>query len=205
MITTISLVRHGLVDNPRQLYYGRLAGFALAPVGREQAVAAGRLLAGEGVAMIYHSPLQRAAETAGIIRAQLPAPVPLVESPLLIEIHSPYDGRPVAEMVQRNWDFYSDIAPPYELPEDVLGRLLAFFEQTRAAHPGQHVLGVSHGDPIVFAILWAFNFPLLPKSRDQLNLCGVPEGYPSPACVASFEFDAAGRLAGFRYRWPAAA
>ncbi len=51
-MTRISLVRHGLVHNPDQLYYGRLPGFRLAEKGRAQAAAAGRALATESVAAI---------------------------------------------------------------------------------------------------------------------------------------------------------
>ena len=147
-MTTISLVRHGLVENPNQVYYGRLAGFGLAQLGRAQAAAAGRLLAAESVAAIYHSPMQRAAETAALLHAQMPAPVPLVESPLLNEIHSPYDGLTVAEMERRNWDFYSQLSTPYEFPNDVLGRVVAFFDMARRRHAGQHVVEMCIRDSV---------------------------------------------------------
>jgi|CXWK01.1.fsa_nt_gi broad specificity phosphatase PhoE len=203
-MTTISLVRHGLVENPNQVYYGRLAGFGLAQLGRAQAAAAGRLLAAESVAAIYHSPMQRAAETAALLHAQMPAPVPLVESPLLNEIHSPYDGLTVAEMERRNWDFYSQLSTPYEFPNDVLGRVVAFFDMARRRHAGQHVVGVSHGDPIAFAILWAFGRPATAEQRQLLRDCGVAEGYPSHASISSFTWPdgAPERTVSYRYRTP---
>ena len=188
-MTIISLVRHGLVENPDQVYYGRLPGFRLAQDGRDQAIAAGRLLAAhsQSIAAIYHSPMQRAAETAALIRAQLAAPPPpLVESPLLIEIDSPFDGTPIAEMERRNWELYSGVGPPYEQPADVQARMVAFCDTARAAHPGQHVVAISHGDPILFAILWSLGRPLTTDQRPFLAEWGIAGGYPGCACIATF-------------------
>jgi broad specificity phosphatase PhoE len=192
-MTRISLVRHGLVANPDGVYYGRLQGFELAEKGRAQAVAAGRFLAHQGVTAIYHSPMLRAQQTALILQAHIQDSAPLIVSDLLNEIHSSYDGRSVAEMERIHWDFYYDISPPFEGPGDVLARMLAFFERMRDDHPGEHVIGVSHGDPIAFAILWAFSLPVTAEQRKRLTSCGVPEGYPAPASIATFTFDYNGR------------
>ncbi len=203
-MTKISLVRHGLVHNPDEVYYGRLPGFGLAELGREQATAAGHALALESIAAVYHSPMQRAAETAAIVRAHCAVDAPLVETPLLNEIHSPFDGRPVAEMEQRGWDFYRDENMSYERPEQILTRVLRFFDQAREEHPGRHVVGVSHGDPIAFAIVWANNLPLTAEHRKRLTECGLPDNYPSPASISTFTFAEGDerRLVGFRYQWP---
>jgi len=203
-MTTLYLVRHGLVENPADVYYGRLSGFGLAAEGRQQATAAGRYLAGRPIVAIYHSPMQRAIETAALIRAQLPASPPLVESALLNEIHSPYDGLTVAEMERRQWDFYSQIGAPYESPPDIQARLLAFFDQVRQQHAGQHVAAVSHGDPIAFAILWAFGRPATAEQKQFLRECGVGEGYPARASVSTFTWagDEGGQRPDFRYHVP---
>jgi broad specificity phosphatase PhoE len=203
-MTTLYLVRHGLVENPTDVYYGRLSGFGLAATGREQAAAAGRFLAGRPITTIYHSPMQRAVETAAILRAHHPASPPLVESALLNEIHSPYDGLPVAEMERRQWDFYSQISAPYDSPTDVQARMLAFFDQVRQRHVGQHVVGVSHGDPIAFAILWAFGRPATAEQKQFLRECGVAGGYPVRASVSTFSWpdDASDPRPDFSYYAP---
>jgi len=201
-MTTVSLVRHGLVENPGNVYYGRLSGFGLAELGRAQAAATGRYLAARPIVAIYHSPMQRAAETAAVLRAQHPASPPLVETALLNEIHSPYDGLTVAEMERRNWDFYGAISPPYELPAEIQGRVLAFFDFVRREHPGQHVAGVSHGDPIAFAILWAFGRPATTEQRQLLRECGIAEGYPIHASVSTFTWTDADRRPDFSYYVP---
>lgn len=181
-------MRHGLVENPDEVYYGRLPGFGLAQVGQAQAAAAGDYLKGDAVAVIYHSPMLRARQTAEIIRSLCGGATPLVECDLLNEIHSAYDGQPVAEMERRDWDFYRQVSPPYERPEDVLARIVAFFDLARERHPGRHVVGVSHADPIAFAILWANQLPVSANQRKQLVACGVPDSYPTPASISTFSF-----------------
>lgn len=202
-MTKVSLVRHGLVENPGQVYYGRLRGFGLAEEGRAQTAAAGRHLTHESIAAIYHSPMLRAYQTATILRAQLAVAVPLVESSLLNEIYSPFDGRPAAEMESLNWDFYQNVRPPYEQPEAILTRILAFFQQACREHPAGHVVGVSHGDPIAFAILWAFSLPITAERRHRLTSCGVPESYPAPASISTFTFaDETGEAIDFCHACP---
>lgn len=203
-MTTVSLIRHGLVHNPEQVYYGRLPGFSLAELGRRQAAAAGQHLLGLSIAIIYHSPMLRAKQTAEIVRAHCGGEPPLVETPLLNEIHSVYDGRTVAEMENRGWDFYGDVSPPYEEPIDVMERMVAFFALTRREHPDAHVVGVSHADPIAFAILWANGLPLTAEGRKRLTDCGIVDTYPAHASVSTFTFAEGpdGELTGFEYASP---
>lgn len=187
-MTKISLIRHGLVDNPHEVYYGRLPGFALAELGRAQAAAAGVYLADASVVAIYHSPMLRAFQTADIVRSRCATDAPMAECDLLNEIYSPFDGRPAAEMEKRDWNFYDEVGPPYEQPADIAARLVKFFDLVREKHPGRHVVGVSHADPIAFAIVWASGRPLSAGQRKQLMECGVSTHYPSPASVTTFVF-----------------
>ena len=69
-ITVVHLVRHGEVDNPDGVLYGRLPGFHLSEEGVLQAKAAAEFLAGRDVALLLSSPLERALETAAPIAAQ---------------------------------------------------------------------------------------------------------------------------------------
>src|SRR5437879_3862496 len=84
-MTRIYLARHADVENPRRVLYGHLPGFPLSERGRQQAVEVGRRLRDRGIRRIVHSPLERAAETARLIREQLPEPVPMVAEPELRE------------------------------------------------------------------------------------------------------------------------
>lgn len=72
-IVKIYFVRHGLVENPDKISYGRLPGFPLSQIGREQIAASAEHLASESLdqTQILASPLLRAVETAEIIAARL--------------------------------------------------------------------------------------------------------------------------------------
>jgi len=66
----VHLVRHGEVDNPRGVLYGRLPGYHLSEAGRLMAKAAADFLAGRDVTVLRSSPLNRAVETAEPLAAE---------------------------------------------------------------------------------------------------------------------------------------
>jgi broad specificity phosphatase PhoE len=68
--TIVHLVRHGEVENPRGVIYGRLPGYHLSEDGRMMAKAAADFLAARDVTVLRTSPLERARETAEPIAAQ---------------------------------------------------------------------------------------------------------------------------------------
>lgn len=187
MTTCISFVRHGEVDNPQRIFYGRLPGFGLSEEGRRQAHAAAVALCEEPIAALYTSELQRARETAEEIHALCPELQPIL-SPFLLEVYSPYDGTPRDEMVARGWDLYKGIPPEYEQPPNVLDRARQFIARVRARHAGQHVVAVTHGDVIAFLALWAHGYPAAPRSRQALHEAGIPEGYPAHGSITTFSY-----------------
>jgi len=63
-LTTVHLLRHGEVDNPRGVLYGRLPGFGLSAVGERMAGVAAAALADRLVVTVVSSPLERARQTA---------------------------------------------------------------------------------------------------------------------------------------------
>src|SRR3989344_5674539 len=71
--TQIYLIRHGAVENPNDVVYGRMPGFPLSEVGREQIRQLAEGLRSKGVRFeaIYSSPLQRALQTAQILKEEL--------------------------------------------------------------------------------------------------------------------------------------
>src|SRR5260370_24833249 len=62
--TTVYLLRHGEVYNPRHVLYGRLPDFHLSDNGRLMADAAADFFADRDVVALFASPLERAQETA---------------------------------------------------------------------------------------------------------------------------------------------
>lgn len=186
--TQVSLVRHGHIQNPENVFHGRLPGFPLSEDGEAQAEAAGRFLAAQDVVAIYTSPLLRTRQTAGIIQRHLEPPPPVEIDERLFEIYSPYDGRPGHEMDAIDWDFYTGVAAPYEQPDVILARIRDFFIGARRHHPGVHTIGITHADPIAFAVMWVAGIPLEPARRRELVPAGVLDGYPATASISTFIF-----------------
>ena len=153
--THVLVMRHADVENPHRVLYGHLPGFHLSALGRAQAAAVGQSLRDRGIRRIVHSPLDRARETAEIINAQLPSPVPLIPEPELREADI---GRQLQGI--RYWQV------PFRRPqwfvhkvrrgalrgdesiEQLGGRVRDVVLRLARAHPGEVSLCVSHADPI---------------------------------------------------------
>jgi len=194
--TTLVFIRHGEVDNPRRVVYGRLRRFGLSALGRRQAAAAAQALAlpaqstitSPSIALdtplaIYSSPMLRARQTAQFIAAQFPQLHPHISRDLN-EVYSPYEGSSVAIVERNHWEVYAGIPAQYEQPADVLGRILKFSAAMRKKFPGGCVLAVTHGDLIYFMTLWARGQALtIPKDQTF---------YPAPASLSIFTFEGDG-------------
>ncbi len=184
---TIVLVRHGQVHNPRRILYGRLPRFRLSARGVEEARAAGRLLAGKELTALYCSPLLRTRQTAREVAAFHPK-MTVRRAWDLIEVHNPFEGRPGSEVDARQGDVYTGVGPPFEQPADIAARARAFFERVRRRHPGARVAGVTHGDVIVFAMLWARGLAPSPRHKADLAALGFAGGYPATGSLTAFVF-----------------
>jgi broad specificity phosphatase PhoE len=186
---TIYLVRHGQVENPGEIFYGRLPGCPGSEAGRAQEAAAAGYLKDRPISAIYSSPQLRARQTAAIIGNEFSPALPLHVTPLLNEIRSPYDGRSQEEMSARGWDFYTEAGTGYEQPQDVLERLLTFIKQVRRERGGQEVVGVTHADPLAFLWLWIFGRPASVENRKRLDEFGLADDYPATASVSKLVFE----------------
>lgn len=190
-MTTISFVRHGDFENPDALFQGRLPGFPLSELGRQEVDAVAAALAAmkdEPVVAIYTSPRLRTRQTAEIIRAALEPPPPLQETSFLDEIHSPFDGSSREQMNSRDWDFYTGTSFPFEQPQDILQRVLAFIQRMRRLHANEHVVAVSHADPIAFLWLWLAGEEPTVEKRKRLDEYGMEVPYPQTASLTTLRF-----------------
>jgi broad specificity phosphatase PhoE len=201
--TRISFVRHGEVHNPEGIFYGCLPGFGLSERGRREARIAARFLCRQGIAAVYSSPLLRARQTAQAILDLCPG-APLAISPALSEVHCPYDGQPRPVLDAIGWDVYAGTEPPYEQPADLVARVLRFVSAARSAHPGQHVVAATHGDVIVFTLLWAAGWPVEMRNKGRIAGLGVAGGYPAHASITALVYRtaAAGERPSFEYLLP---
>ena len=188
METTIFLMRHGHVHNPTNVLYGRMPGFMLSETGVQQAHAAGMWLANQSISAVYSSPMERAQQTAKIVASYHGNLDPRVDQ-RLIEVSTPFEGRPIAEMAAMGWDLYTGNLPPHELPHNILERVLDFFEHARAAHRGKLIIAVGHGDVLVFPWLHAHEYVPESLMKDDLMHYNLPVEYPATASIMTFTFD----------------
>ncbi len=158
MTTTVHLLRHGEVDNPERVLYGRLPGYHLSGLGRAQAQAAAGWFAGRPIGLLVASPLERAQETAAPLAEVLG--MPIGTDPRLIEAANELEGRRVAGgkgllTDPGNWKFLRNPfrpswGEPYaEIAERVLAAVASAREQV--AGFGRDAICVSHQLPIVAA------------------------------------------------------
>ena len=148
-------MRHADVENPNKVSYGHLPGFHLSALGRAQASAAGRALRDSGIRRILHSPLERTRETAELVNAQLPSPVPLIPEPALIEAEFgrylqgvPYWQIPVRRPAWLVHKVRRGSLPGDETLEQLGSRVRDVILRLAREHPGEVSLCISHADPI---------------------------------------------------------
>ncbi len=149
----VHMVRHGEVDNPRRILYGRIPGYHLSEAGRVMAKAVADFLAGRDVTLLRSSPLERAIETAEPIAAELDLAVELDDR--LIEPRNYFEGMRFAvgdgalrrprHWIQLRNPFRPSWGEPYK---EVAARVLASANDAAAVAEGHEAVLVSHQLPI---------------------------------------------------------
>lgn len=157
MKRTIHLVRHGKVHNPKDVIYGRLPGFKLSDLGREQAAAAAEFLAHREVTAIWASPLERAQETAEIIAE--PHGLEIVTDERLIESGTTLEGvgrNAFAFMTSPRimWRVRNPLGPSWgERFSEIRERVVEAIWEAIEKHPDGEIVFVSHQTPVQAARL----------------------------------------------------
>jgi len=153
-MSAIYLVRHGEVENPLDLIYGRLPGFGLSERGRAQVARTGQHLAEQldGVPRIVSSPLLRAQQSARILMDELQLET-LPTDERLIEADSGLEGMPrglkIGRMVRGLVD--RDRRRKAERPSAVVRRMAAGVREHWAEDEGRDLIVVAHQFPIMMA------------------------------------------------------
>jgi broad specificity phosphatase PhoE len=156
-MTTIHLVRHGQVENPKGVIYGRLPGFSLSERGRKQAEAAARRLAERDIGAVWASPLERAQETALIIAE--PHGLSVKTDDRLTESGTTLEG--VTSTVigflrspRHWWKLRNPWKPSWgESFADVRTRVLGAIRDAVDSSDGGEIVIVSHQTPVLVARL----------------------------------------------------
>jgi broad specificity phosphatase PhoE len=145
------MMRHGEVENPRRILYGRLPGFHLSELGVAMAKAAAAAVVDRPIVYLMASPLERAQETAAPVAEQFKLPILADED--LIESANWFEGRGVgvgdgALRDPRNWwVLRNPMLPSWGEPYvEIAARMFRALQQARQAAEagGGEALCVSH-------------------------------------------------------------
>ncbi len=175
--TVVHLVRHGEVDNPTGVLYGRLSGFGLSAQGRQMAARLGQYFADFDLAELRSSPLQRARETMGPIADAHPKLEVAIDE-RVIETTNVFEGKVAKRELLRpaNWRYLvRPWQPSWGEPyKQIAARVHETITEAATAHPGEQVVIVSHQLPIWIARSAAEGRPLVhdPRRR-QCSLASV--------------------------------
>src|SRR5256885_1403023 len=160
----------------------------LSALGRLQAAAVGQSLRNSGIRRIVHSPLDRARETAELVNAQLPTPVPLIPEPALreAEIGRYLQGVPYWQIPFRRprWFVHKlrrGSMAGDETIEQLGGRVRGVVQRLAREHPGEVSLCVSHADPLLAAWLLVEGRPQTERElyAKSLPRAGMPAEAPA--------------------------
>lgn len=185
---TLHFIRHGEVYNPTKVLYGRLPGFFLSTNGRQQAAAASEALADRPLNAIYSSPMERAQETAQIIREPHSEHLHLQTDERINEVHVSYQGTPLEELERIAFELYTRSEPPYETIPQIRARVIDFVMDMRKRHAGEEIVAVTHGDIVVLMFLYAMGQTEDSVARGKLEEFGLPERYPATASISTLNF-----------------
>jgi broad specificity phosphatase PhoE len=185
-MTIFHLLRHGeRVDG--RLLVGRMPGVGLTERGRAEIAATAERLAGNEIAAIYSSPLQRTRESAEIVAARLGLPVAFRDE--LIELDfGEWTGK-TFDQIRTDprwppWNTRRSLSriPGGETMREVQRRIVEALLEIVEDRPDGAVVVVSHGDVIRAALLFA-----LAMSLDFYNRIEVAQG-----SVSTLRIDQAG-------------
>jgi len=161
----VYFVRHGEVENPEAVKYGRLPGFPLTQKGREQIKQTSESLKEVGIGAIYASPLLRTKESAQILSEMLGLPI-IFDDRLLEHDHGKYTGVKIEEY--KKMEYWRCGA---ETLENCGDRVLDFLYDVKSQNKYQTICVVGHQGPIIMAILNRAG-----KTVDDYNSIDLPMG-----------------------------
>ena len=142
--------RHGEVDNPQKILYGRLPGFALSEKGKRQVAESAGRIKERKIDHIYSSPLLRARQTARILASQFGLKPKITR--LITEARLIHQGMPLSEYkknIQSHIYEEKYLKEGQESIDDIIERMEKFINRSYKRHKNTNIIAVSHGDPII--------------------------------------------------------
>lgn len=154
--TIVHLLRHGQVENPSGVLYGRLPDFHLSEIGQQMAQRMGEYTADFDLVHLRCSPLERAQETMAPIKAHHQLPVTTDDR--VIEAGNKLEGRVFSAKASSFtdpkvwWHLRNPLRPSWGEPyTEIVARMRAAITDAAAEAEGHEALIVSHQLPIWMA------------------------------------------------------
>ena len=196
MKTTVHLLRHGEVHNPKGILYGRSTGYHLSERGNKMAERVAARIGDRDITHIVSSPLERAQETAQPVADRLG--LQITTDDRLIESANVLEGKSVSlaslAVNPLNWKYlWNPFTPSWGEPyTHVAARVRQVIDRAREAGRGQEAVCVSHQLPIWVSRLAAEHKRLWHNPNTRQCALGS---------VTSFTFDG-DELTGVSYAMP---
>ena len=199
MNQTVHVVRHGEVENPQKILYGRQRGWFLSERGLQMAQVLGEWSKSLNIGAVHASPLERAQQTAKPMADAHGLEINTDER--LIEAANVFEGKPfgVGDGVLRRPSAWPKLWNPWrpswgEPYVDQVNRMLAAVFDAREAASGKDAIVVSHQLPIwiLRSAIEGRRFLHDPRKR----ICTL-------ASVTSLHFDEDGMISDLSYSEPA--
>jgi broad specificity phosphatase PhoE len=186
-MSVFHLLRHGEHGLLGRVLAGRMPGVGMTERGRAEIALQAERLAGEKIAAIYASPLQRTRETAEIVAERLGLPIGFRDD--LIELDfGEWTGATFdsirADPRWQAWSTQRSLAtiPGGESMRAVQQRVVAAVVELNERHLHETVVLVSHGDVIRSALVFLLGMPL-----DFYNRIEIGQG-----SISTVRIDASG-------------
>jgi len=154
--TVVHLLRHGEVDNPGGILYGRLPGFVLSELGHRMAERVAGFFAARDVTHLVSSPLERAQQTAAPTAAALGLETVVDER--VVEAGNLFEGKTFGVGDGALWHpavwwwLRNPMRPSWGEPyAGIAARMLAVAGEAREVARGHEAVVVSHQLPVWIA------------------------------------------------------
>ena len=200
MSSTVHVARHGEVENPQKILYGRQPGWRLSSRGQQMAEVLGEWSKSIDLGALHVSPLQRAQETAAPIAKahgiKITTDERLIEAGNIFEGKSFEPGSGILKHPTAWRHLYNPWKPSWGEPyEEQITRMFAAIFAAHKAANGKDAIVVSHQLPI-----WITRSAI--EGRSMLHDPRKREC--TLASVTSIHFDDEGVISGLSYSEPAA-
>ena len=194
----IHLIRHGSIDNPKDICYGRLP-LPLSEKGAGEVLELCNVLRGRNIHFdaLYTSPVLRAQQTAEILEMAGLGEI-IEEREELTDVGiGELEGKPmqIIRDAQYSGARLRELGYEIETNEEIMERTREFVRHMKEKHAGETIAFVSHGDVTRLILLCFQGF-----SAESLNDLDLRDGdYLAPAEVIALQFNSEGEFLGYRH------